>query len=191
MNVNLSELPIELPVPIDDGAASHLVGCALPNLCLPSTDGGYINLEELSGCWVIYIYPMTGVPGVPLPDNWDEIPGARGCTPQSCSFRDHHAELNSLNAGVMGLSTQTTEYQQEVQKRLHLPFQLLSDNYLKLKDALNLPTFSVDNMELYKRLTMIVRDGLIIKVFYPVFPPDQNADNILDWLRCNKNISTK
>ena len=126
---------------------------------------------------------MTGRPGVPLPDGWDAIPGARGCTPQSCSFRDHYLELNARGGDVFGLSTQDTEYQREVRDRLHLPFQLLSDSSLQLKSALHLPTFHVQGMELYKRLTLIIEAGKIEKVFYPVFPPDKNAEEVLAWLK--------
>lgn len=187
MSTNLSQLPKDLPAPVDDGAASHLEGSLLPNVTLNSTDGASVNLAGLSGRWVIYVYPMTGRPDVPLPDGWDGIPGARGCTPQSCSFRDHHAELNALHTGVFGLSAQTTEYQREARDRLHLPFQLLSDSTLelKLKSTMCLPTFAVAGMELFKRLTLITLDGRIEKVFYPVFPPDKNADEVLVWLREN------
>lgn len=185
MKINLSQLPVGLPVPIDDGAASHLEGTPLPNLVLLSTDGETINLADLEGRWVIYIYPMTGRPDVALPDGWDGIPGARGCTPQSCSFRDHYAELKALDTGVFGLSAQTTEYQREARDRLHLPFQLVSDSSLQLKSTLRLPTFTVAGMELFKRLTLIVEQGSIKKVFYPVFPPDRNADEVLAWLRAD------
>jgi peroxiredoxin len=153
MGTDFFPLPIDLPVPIDDGAAVHLVGLDLPNISLVSTNGANINIRELTGCWVIYVYPMTGRPGVPLPDGWDGIPGARGCTPQSCSFRDHYAELKAINTGVFGLSSQSSEYQREVRDRLHLPFELLSDSGLQLKDVLRLPTFTVAGMELFKRLT--------------------------------------
>ncbi|OIQ90793.1 putative peroxiredoxin bcp [mine drainage metagenome] len=185
MSTNLSQLPKDLPAPVDDGAASHLAGSLFPNLALNSTDGVSVNLAGLSGRWVIYIYPMTGRPDVPLPEGWDGIPGARGCTPQSCGFRDHYAELKMLNTGVFGLSAQTTEYQREARDRLHLPFQLLSDSTLRLKSTMRLPTFTVAGMELFKRLTLITRDGLIEKFFYPIFPPDQNADEVLLWLRKN------
>lgn len=174
---------MDLSVPVDDGAASHLEGSRLPNLNLNSTDDTSVNLAELSGRWVIYVYPMTGRPGIPLPDGWDGIPGARGCTPQSCSFRDHYAELKVLHTGVFGLSAQTTEYQREAKDRLHLPFQLLSDSTLLLKSTMRLPTFMAAGMELFKRLTLITHDGRIEKAFYPVFPPDQNADEVLVWLR--------
>ena len=185
MAADFFPLPKDLPVPIDDGAAAHLVGLELPSVSLVSTNDKNINIGELTGRWVIYVYPMTGRPGVPLPDGWDAIPGARGCTPQSCSFRDHYAELKALHAGVFGLSTQSSDYQREARDRLHLPFELLSDSGLKLKEALRLPTFTVAGMELYKRLTLVARDGHIEKVFYPVFPPDQNADQVLTWLREN------
>ena len=185
MSTNLSELPKDLPRPTDDGAASHLEGAELPNLTLSATDGSSVHLATLPGRVVLYIYPMTGRHDVALPDDWDAIPGARGCTPQACSFRDHYAELNSLNTGVFGLSTQTTGYQQEARDRLHLPFQLLSDSTLQLKQLLRLPTFTAGGMELYKRLTMIIENQQIVKVFYPVFPPDRNADDVLAWLRSN------
>ena len=183
INDNLTELPKDLPVPMDDGAAAHLEGMSLVKIALPSTDGRTVELASLKGRFVIYIYPMTGRPGVPLPDGWDAIPGARGCTPQSCNFRDHHLELNALGVGVFGLSTQNTEYQREVRDRLHLPFQLLSDPSLQLKSALRLPTFRVQGVELYKRLTLIIETGKIEKVFYPVFPPDKNAEEVLAWLK--------
>jgi len=183
MSTSLSQLPKDLLVPVDDGAAAHLEGQSLPDLALPSTDGATVNLASLGGRWVIYIYPMTGRPGIPLPDGWDGIPGARGCTPQSCSFRDHYAELKSLNTGVFGLSAQTTEYQREARERLHLSFHLLSDSSLRLKQTLRLPTFTVAGMELFKRLTLIAESGRIEKVFYPVFPPDRNAGEVLAWLR--------
>lgn len=190
MSTDFSELPKDLPPPADDGAASHLQGTKLPDLDLPATDGGSVNLAALRGRFVIYIYPMTGRPGVPLPEGWDAIPGARGCTPQSCSFRDHYAELRSLQADVFGLSAQATEYQREVRDRLRLPFQLLSDNSLQLKRSLRLPTFVAGGMELFKRLTLMVENGRIEKVFYPVFPPDRNADDVLAWLRGAKGPGT-
>jgi peroxiredoxin len=169
MNSNFTELPQNLPVTLDDGAADHLKGKSLPKITLPSTDGGTVELASLTGRFVIYIYPMTGRPGVPLPDGWDTIPGARGCTPQSCSFRDQYKELNAFGTGVFGLSVQGTEYQREVRDRLHLPFQLLSDSSLQLKGAMHLPTFRVQGLELYKRLTVIIDTGKFEKVFYPVF----------------------
>ena len=183
MTSNPFPLPPNLPQPVDDGAAAHLEGTLLPDLLLPATDDTSVHLRELRGRWVIYIYPMTGRPGIPLPDGWDGIPGARGCTPQSCSFRDHYSELKELRTDVIGLSSQSSDYQREARDRLHLPFQLVSDQTLQLKHALGLPTFSVDGMELFKRITLIVLDGRITKVFYPVFPPDRSADEVLTWLR--------
>lgn len=181
--MNLSTLPTDLPVPQDDGAARHLVGLTLPAITLQATDGSLVNLENLQGRHVIYIYPMTGQPNVALPDGWDAIPGARGCTPQSCGFANHFAELQVLHTGVFGLSSQTTDYQLEAKTRLHLPFDLLSDNALLLKSALNLPTFNAGKLTLYKRLTLITDNNKIVKVFYPVFPPDKNIDDVLDWLK--------
>jgi peroxiredoxin len=185
MVTKLGELPANLPVPVDDGAADHLEGALLPDVSLGSGDGLSVNLSQLKGRWVIYVYPMTGHPDVPLPQGWDSVPGARGCTPQSCSFRDYYAEFTTLNSGVFGLSAQSTQCQREARERLHLPFQLLSDDSLKLKRIFNLPTFCIAGMELYKRLTMIANDRTIQKVFYPVFPPDQNTDIVLAWMRKN------
>lgn len=178
-----SELPADLPVPVDDGAASHLTGARLPDVTLGATDGSTVNLSRLAGRWVIYVYPRTGRPGVAMPDGWDAIPGARGCTPQSCAFRDHFTELQALGTGVLGLSSQDTDDQREARDRLHLPFQLLSDASLALKREMQLPIFMANGMELYRRLTMIVRDGRIETVFYPVFPPDRNAGDVVAWLR--------
>jgi peroxiredoxin len=182
----LTALPAELPVPVDDGAAAHLEGLHLPALGLPATDGRTVQLSALPGLQVIYIYPMTGRPGVPLPEGWDAIPGARGCTPQSCAFRDHHAELAALGAGVFGLSTQDGSCQREAAERLHLPFPLLSDAGLALRDALSLPVFETDGRTLYRRLTLIADAARIVKVFYPVFPPDRNAADVIDWLRARR-----
>ncbi len=183
--MNLENLPDNLPVPKDDGAADHLRSATLPGLALPSTGGDSVRLDDLSDTTVIYVYPMTGRPDIALPDNWDEIPGARGCTPQSCSFRDHYHELQSVNAYVFGLSTQVTEHQREAKARLQLPFELLSDSELQLKEHLQLPSFSVDGMELYRRITLIVNANRIVKVFYPVFPPGENATEVLSWLQQN------
>jgi peroxiredoxin len=180
-------LPSDLPVPHDDGAARHLAGMTLPDLSLPATGGPAINLSKLKGRVVVYIYPRTGVPGVDAPEGWDDIPGARGCTPQSCGFRDHFAELRALGvAGVFGLSTQSTDYQREAAKRLHLPFPILSDSALKFARALNLPTFSVAGMTLLKRMALVIDDGSITKAFYPVFPPDKNAEEVIAWLRASR-----
>ncbi len=177
-------LPPGIPVPQDDGAARHLTGMKLPDLALAATRGGAIDLALLAGRTVLYIYPRTGVPGVDLPPGWDDIPGARGCTPQSCGFRDHFAELKALGAShLFGLSTQDTDYQREAAKRLHLPFAILSDAKLAFARALNLPTFSVAGMTLLKRMALVIDDGIIDKVFYPVFPPDKNAAEVIAWLR--------
>lgn len=176
-------LPSDLPRPVDDGAADHLVNATMPNLSLRSTAGRMVELSELSGPrTVIYCYPMTGAPGKPLPEGWDVIPGARGCTPQTCGFRDHHQELLQLRTSVFGLSTQTTEYQLEMASRLHLPFEILSDAEFKLCDRLSLPTFAVDGARLLKRLTLIVSGGRIEHVFYPVFPPNESAEQVVRWL---------
>ena len=182
---NYLNLPSNLPVPQDDGAADHLPGMALPHLVLSSTRGDAVALDELgSGRTVIYIYPMTGRPGVDLPDGWDAIPGARGCTPESCGFRDLHSDLLAAGAArVYGLSSQDTDYQAELAGRLALPFAILSDPELRLGDALRLPTFLVEGRALYKRLTLIVTDGHVEHAFYPIFPPDQHASEVLAWLR--------
>jgi peroxiredoxin len=186
--LSLYELPQGLPVPVDDGRASHLIGMKLPSIELPSTSGVAVNLSALSGWSVIYCYPMTGRPNVPLPEGWDEIPGARGCTPQSCAFRDHHAELRNLGASVFGLSTQTRLYQSEMANRLHLPFDVLSDNGLQLCNALSLPIITVDKMTLLKRLTMICHSSIIRHIHYPIFPPQEDADYVIKWLRVNQFI---
>jgi peroxiredoxin len=184
---NLYELPRDLPVPQDDGACAHLTGMKLPLVKLPSTGGNSIDLSTLKGTTVIYIYPRTGRPDEPSPAGWNQIPGARGCTPQSCAFRDHFEELKRAGASqVYGLSAQSTADQCEAAERLHLPFDLLSDEKLELARALKLPTFEVAGMTLIKRITLIARDGRIEKVFYPVFPPDRNAGDVLDWLRQNR-----
>jgi peroxiredoxin len=177
-------LPAELPAPQDDGAARHLAGMRLPSLVLAATDGSNVDLSKLSGRTVVYVYPRTGVPGQPLPEGWNEIPGARGCTPQSCGFRDHFGELKRLGVvRVFGLSTQDTAYQREAVERLHLPFPVLSDERLALARALDLPTFTTSGMTLFKRMALIIDDGVISKVFYPVFPPDKNAEEVIAWLR--------
>ena len=179
---NLQKLPTDLPEPTDDGAADHLLGMDLPPVSLASTSGGAVDLSALPGTTVVYCYPMTGRPDRDLPDGWDGIPGARGCTPQSCSFRDHHQDLRELDARVFGLSTQGTAYQQEAVERLHLPFELLSDENLVFTKEAGLPTFRVEGVLLTKRLTMILESGRIEKVFYPVFPPDRSAEQVIEWL---------
>lgn len=185
MMTTLNDLPVDLPIPEDDGACEHLVGMSLPDLSFESTLGDIYSLSQSVGCTVIYLYPMTGRPDIALPDGWDQIPGARGCTPQSCSFRDSFSELQALGVSIFGMSTQSTDYQQEAAVRLHLPFALLSDEKLKFVDQMSLPTLSVDGMTLSKRITLICLDGVIKKVFYPVFPPDKNADDVIDWVRQN------
>ena len=183
MTQNYEKLPENLPIPEDDGACDHLVGMSLPEFDLPSTGGDLINLSKLKGKVVIYCYPMTGKPGVPLPEGWDQIPGARGCTPQSCSFRDHYAELQSLGAGVFGLSTQDTEYQKEMVERLHLPFKVLSDSNLFFSKSLHLPIFEVEGKTLIKRVTIISNEGVIEAVHYPVFPSHSDASWVIDVLQ--------
>jgi len=183
-------LPANLPVPLDDGACDHLPGMKIPSVGLPSTKGCMVNLAEpSSGRIVVYIYPRTGAPGSTVPGKWDEIPGARGCTPQSCSIRDHYREAKALGAEIFGLSTQTTEYQKEAVERLHLPFETLSDVDFKFTHALNLPTFTYEGVTLDKRLTLVIKDGRIEKVFYPVFPPDKHGEQIVAWLKRKQGIT--
>jgi peroxiredoxin len=180
-----SRLPADLAVPDDDGG-DHLPGIRMPALTLTATTGVVVDLSDLGrgGSAVLYIYPMTGRPGVALPDGWDSVPGARGCTPEACGFRDHHADLLASGASeVYGLSTQDSRYQAEAVQRLRLPFAMLSDPDLALGTALRLPTFTLDGTTRYQRITLIVTDGSIEHVFYPVFPPDEHAEQVLDWLR--------
>jgi peroxiredoxin len=180
-------LPADIPVPQDDGAARHLTGVKLPSLPLAATDGSKVDLSKLPGRSVVYVYPRTGVPGQAPPDGWDQIPGARGCTPQSCSFRDHFAELKRLGvARVYGLSTQDTAYQHEAAERLHLPFAILSDQRVDLARAIKLPTFTTSGMTLLKRMALVIDDGVITKVFYPVYPPDKNAEEVIEWLQASR-----
>ena len=198
MSADYTELPPDLPVPEDDGAADHLVGMELPTTPLPSTHGGTIDLASIAGSdavaispttrekrrqLVVYVYPRTGTPGQQAPAGWDDIPGARGCTPQSCAYRDALAEFEALGATVVGINAQTPDEQREFAEREHIPFPLLSDADLLLRDALRLPTFEVEGMTLYKRLTLVAEDELIVKTFYPVFPPDRNATEVVAWLR--------
>jgi peroxiredoxin len=176
-----------IPAPVDDGGARHLEGLHAPDLPLPATDGSTVSLGSLAGRVVVYAYPRTGRPGqISIVEDWDMIPGARGCTPQSCAFRDHHGELLAASVShVFGLSTQDTGYQREAVERLHLPFPLLSDKKLELTRALRLPTMEVAGFVLLKRLALVLDDRRITKVFYPVFPPDRNAGDVLSWLRAN------
>ncbi len=173
-----------IPAPTDDGEARHLTGMAMAAVALRATDGTMVDLSTLPGRVVVYAYPRTGQPGVDNPDGWDMIPGARGCTPQSCSFRDHFAELKALGvARLFGLSTQDTDYQREAAERLHLPFPILSDAKLELNEAMRLPVFETSGMTLTKRFTLVIDDGVISHVFYPVFPPDRSAEDVIDWLK--------
>jgi peroxiredoxin len=175
-----------LPKPADDGGARHLIRMRLPSVFLAATDGTTVDLSSLPGRTVVYAYPRTGIPGVENPDGWDLIPGARGCTPQSCSFRDLYAELTALGVNrLFGLSTQDTPYQREAVERLHLPFPILSDEHPGLTRAMRLPTFETSGMTLLKRVTLVISDGRVEHVFYPVFPPDQNANEVLAWLASN------
>jgi peroxiredoxin len=187
---NLYELPDDIPTPVDDGACHHLTGMQVPSVELRSTANRYVNLAEMTEQRVIvYCYPRTGVPdkepfgGL---EEWNAIPGARGCTPQSCAFRDQFSRLQPLNTLLFGLSTQSTEYQQEMVERLRLPFEVLSDSELALTKALRLPTFEFESMTLTKRLTFIIENGRISKVFYPVFPPDKNAEEVIKWLSAER-----
>lgn len=182
---NLYELPENLPVPVDDGACDHLKGMSLPSVPLRSTAGRLVDLSRLAGRAVVYCYPRTGRPDRDPPGGWNDIPGARGCTPQSCAFRDRYRELRDFGAQVFGLSTQDTDYQREAVQRLHLPFELLSDERLAFAKALRLPTFEVESMVLIKRLSLVICNGRIEKVFYPVFPPNENAKEVMNWLSLN------
>jgi len=178
-------LPDDLPEPVDDGAADHLPGRAMPEVALSSTAGDMVGLDRLgAGRVVLYFYPLTGRPGVDLPEGWDSIPGARGCTAEACDFRDHHADLLAAGAAaVYGVSTQTSSYQRGVVDRLRLPFTMLSDPEQRLAGALGLPTLEVDGETLYKRQTLVVTGGVVEHVFYPVFPPDHHAAEVLTWLQ--------
>jgi peroxiredoxin len=183
MTDDVYTLPPDLPVPADDGAADHLVGTMLPPLTLESS-AGQVSFRELGlERLVLYVYPRTGRPGEPSPPGWDAIPGARGCTPESCAFRDHGAELRDLGALLAGLSAQTVEEQVEFAERNHIAYPVIADPELRLARALRLPTFDVAGMTLYKRITLVVEACAIAKVFYPVFPPDKNAEEVVAWLR--------
>jgi peroxiredoxin len=176
-------LPADLPIPADDGATAHLQGMRLPHVILSSTSGRRVDVANLSdGRVVLYVYPRTGLPDRPVPLGWDAIPGARGCTSESCGFRDHFNELRALGTDVFGVSTQDSDYQREAVRRLKLPFELLSDAEFALTNAISLPSFTFEGERLLKRLTMIVRDSAVEHVFYPVFPPDQHAGDVLAWI---------
>jgi peroxiredoxin len=180
---DIHTVPEDLPVPEDDGAADHLLGAAVPAIALTATTGESIRLDELTGRTVLFCYPRTGRPDEELPPGWNAIPGARGCTPEACGFRDAHQQFEALGVRVLALSTQESDYQRELADRLHLPFPVLSDERLELTTALGLPTFSTSGWTLLKRLTLVIDDGRIGHVFYPVFPPDAHAAEVLDWLR--------
>jgi peroxiredoxin len=183
---NYEQLPADLPVPEDDGAAAHLTGAVMPSITLPATSGEAVDLSRLGPRGIVYVYPMTGTPGVPLPEGWDDVPGARGCTPESMGFRNHYDELTALGAQVFGLSVQPTAEQAEAAERLELPFPLLSDSGLVLAERLRLPTFTAaDGVVRYKRLTLVLDQGTIEHVFYPIFPPNQHAAEVLEWLRAH------
>ena len=175
-------LPDNLPVPEDDGAADHLVGMKMPPVNLQATNGKVINLGKLSGVNILFCYPMTGVPGVPLPPGWDDIPGARGCTPQACSYRDAYPKLKESVSRIFGVSVQSSSYKRELHDRLELPYEILSDEKFELQRSLNLPTFEVEGRRLLKRLTLIVKEGVVDKVHYPVFPSNKDVDWVLEQL---------
>jgi peroxiredoxin len=180
---DLFKLPDNLPIPVDDGACAHLLGTRVPSVPLVATSGDIVNLGALPGTVVVYFYPTIGRPEAPPLVGWNEIPGARGCTPQSCAFRDHYAELSSSGAKVFGVSAQPLEDQKEAKARFGLPFELLNDSGFELAEAMRLPTFEYANARLIKPITFIAVDGVIRKVFYPVFPPDRNAEDVVEWLR--------
>ncbi|KAF2128211.1 thioredoxin-like protein [Dothidotthia symphoricarpi CBS 119687] len=175
--------PSDLPVPEDDGACSHLSGLKMPSVSLSATSGAHVDVSSFTGLTIVFCYPRTGAPGETITDDWNAIPGARGCTPQACSFRDEMAELRKLGVNnVFGLSSQDTPYQAEAKERLHLPYELLSDEKLEFAKALKLPTFEWKGKVLIKRLALAVKDGIVVKVWYPVFPPDSNAREVVKWL---------
>jgi len=179
----LFQLPADLPEPGDDGACAHLLGMSMPPVTLLSTTGRSVNLAKVLGRWVLFVHPMLGNPATALAPGWDDMPGARGCTLQSCGFRDEHRRLLALTRHVYGMSNQSHGDQCEASERLGLPYQLLSDDNMELQDALQLPTFELNRRVYYKRVTLIVQDGVVAAVFYPVFPPDRNAADVLDWLQ--------
>jgi len=184
MQQNLKALPEGLPIPVDDGLAAHLLGLTFPDFILPATNGTQVHFSALvEKNIVIYVYPLTGQIGIPLPEGWDEIPGARGCTSQACDFSYHYQALKTLDTRVFGLSCQTTQYQLEFKSRLHLPFELLSDVDFALKKQIQLPTFEVQGLQLYKRITLVVMKNKIKKVFYPIFPPNQHARAVIEFLK--------
>lgn len=186
---NPMALPDNLPRPEDDGGAGHLTGMQMPSVSLSATSGELVDLSTLSGRIVVYAYPMTGVPNVELPAGWNDIPGARGCTPQALSFHSEKDVFAALGVAIVGLSTQTPEYQKELSDRLGLSFPILSDAEFKLTEALRLPTMMVEGMRLIKRLTFVINDGTIEHVFYPVFPPNKSAAEVIEWLQTSSAAS--
>jgi len=184
--MNLSSLPPNLPIPEDDGSCSHLLDKTIPDVSLPNQDGIYLKLRrDVSFRIVLYCYPMTGNPLKSLPPNWNDIPGARGCTPQTCSFRDHYDELVKCNAIPIGLSTQLVSELKEMVTRLFIPFDVVSDSELKFSKTMDLPTFKIKDSVFIKRLTLIIEKSIIKKVFYPIFPPDLHIHEVIDWLQKN------
>ncbi|KAH8728326.1 thioredoxin-like protein [Phaeosphaeriaceae sp. PMI808] len=182
-----TSVPSDLPAPQDDGACAHLLGSNMPSLTLPDTSGHMVDVASLPGLTILFCYPRTGAPGEKIPDEWNSIPGARGCTPQACGFRDEISELQKCGVqNVFGMSGQNTSYQAEAKQRLHLPYELLSDEQMTLVNALNLPTFKWRNETLIKRLALAIEDAKIIHVWYPVFPPDSNAKEVITWLASKK-----
>jgi peroxiredoxin len=179
---DIHRLPPDLPVPVDDGACDHLTGSSVPPIALESTRGGRVTLSALPGRIVVYCYPRTGEDGLDPPPGWNEIAGARGCTPQTCGFRDLNGAFARIGATVFGMSTQTSEYQREMVARLHVPFEVLSDEHLEMVEALSLPTFDFNGMRLIKRITLFLRDGVVEHLIYPVFPPDRSAAEAVRWL---------
>ena len=182
---NYLDLPDNLPVPQDDGAANHLDGTKLISVPLQATDNSLIDLSKMFGTTVVFIYPMSGLPGIDLPVGWDEIPGARGCTPQACSYRDKYPEVKKHVDNLFGLSVQGTGYQRELKVRVTLPYEILSDSEFKFASALKLPTFEVNGLKLLKRLTLIIIDGVIVKHHYPVFPSNKDVDWVLNFFASN------
>lgn len=187
-SVDLHQLPDDLPIPEDDGAATHLPGAVLPSFALATTSGGAVDLRATAneGVLVVYVYPQTGGPGRPVPRGWDRIPGARGCTPQSCAFRDNIGELADLEATVFGVSAQSLDEQREFAEREHLPYPLLNDSEFRLAEELGLPTFEANGLRFYRRLTLVAEAGRIVKIFYPVFPPQDNPAEVIAWLRAER-----
>eukprot|EP01111_Echinosteliopsis_oligospora_P008187 TRINITY_DN23692_c0_g1_i1.p1 TRINITY_DN23692_c0_g1~~TRINITY_DN23692_c0_g1_i1.p1 ORF type:complete len:192 (-),score=18.04 TRINITY_DN23692_c0_g1_i1:33-608(-) len=183
--------PKDLPVPTDDGACNHLVGSTIPSsLSLPTTDSDQVSLSQCPGLTIVFCYPRTGAPNEIVPESWNAIPGARGCTPQACSFRDTIDELKKLGVSrVFGVSTQSSDYQREVKERLHLPYELLSDELLEFVNALKLPTFEWEGKKVIKRLAIAIEDGKISKCWYPIFPPNSNAADVSDWLKQRRGES--